>query len=148
MRVCRTVIVMLALIGAGHFCRAQSDSANREAQVQRAAVESSPAPHKGTVPATPPSAQAEALKPTVEQEIEALKNRISQLENEVRQARARALSDSNDAATLKVAEKELIAGSAPAITQAAPQSSSQTTPSGPPTTQITATATIPGSGPR
>jgi hypothetical protein len=104
-------------------------------------------PDKGTVPATVPSAQGEALKPTVEQEIEALKNRISQLENEVRQARAGVLNDSNDAATLKAAEKDLIAGSVPAISQtpgaAVSPSSSQTTPSGPPTTQITATATTP-----
>jgi hypothetical protein len=59
----------------------------------------------------PASSQAkQELKPTVEQEIEALKKRIDELENEVKQARALALADSADTAALKTAEKALVAG--------------------------------------
>src|ERR1035441_10677595 len=43
----------------------------------------------------PPAAKQE-LKPTVEQEIDALKNRIDQLETEVKEAKAAALADSTD----------------------------------------------------
>jgi len=87
------------------------------------------------------------LKPTVEQEIEALKNRIGELENEVRQARAASPGDSNDAVTLKSAEKELLAGTgAPGVSHgsaSAQSGSSTTSTTGPPVTQITATATSP-----
>ena len=44
------------------------------------------------------------------QEIEALKSRIDQLENEVQEEKARALADSADTAAIKAAEKDLIAG--------------------------------------
>jgi hypothetical protein len=54
--------------------------------------------------------------PTVAQEIESLKARIEQLENEVREEKARKLADvSNDAAALKAAEKDLLAGGGNAI---------------------------------
>jgi hypothetical protein len=61
------------------------------------------------VPPAPPQAKQD-LKPTVEQEIEALRNRIDELENQVKQARALALADSADTAALKSAEKALVAG--------------------------------------
>jgi hypothetical protein len=56
------------------------------------------------------SADKQELQPTVAQEIEALKSRIDQLENEVKEERARALADSADTAAIKAAEKELVAG--------------------------------------
>jgi hypothetical protein len=82
------------------------------------------------MPSVPQAATTAELKPTVEQEIEALKNRIGELENEVRQARAASPGDSNDAVTLKSAEKELLAGTgAPGVSHgsASAQSGSSTT---------------------
>jgi hypothetical protein len=73
---------------------------------------------KSNPPATPntntPQASAATpkpqLQPTVAEEIEALKTRVEQLENEVRAAKAAALADSSDTAAMKAAEKELLAG--------------------------------------
>jgi TolA-binding protein len=59
------------------------------------------------------------LQPTVAQEIEALKSRIDQLENEVKEEKARALADSTDTAALKAAEKELVAGNGSAALNSA-----------------------------
>src|ERR1700739_3251907 len=70
-----------------------------------------PAADKGTGPPASSSASKQELKPTVEQEIEALKKRIDQLESEVKEAKAAVLADSSDSAALKAAEKNLVAGS-------------------------------------
>ena len=77
-----------------------------------------PTADKGTVPAAASSTAKQDLKPTVEQEIEALKSRIDPLESEVKQAKVAALADSNDTAALKAAEKSLVAssGAVPAST--------------------------------
>jgi hypothetical protein len=87
--------------------------------VQRANAESAPVPDKGSVPATAAGARAETLKPTVEQEIEALKNRINELENEVREARVSSHNDGGaaDAAALKAAASQLAAPTALVPTQ-------------------------------
>src|SRR6201998_3564298 len=69
-----------------------------------------PAADKGTAPPASSSVSKRELKPTVEQEIEALKTRIDQLENEVKEAKTAALADSGDSAALKAAEKNLVAG--------------------------------------
>ncbi len=100
----------------------QSVSSNTTAAVSNAAV----------------SSKKEDPKPTVEQELDALKNRISELENEVRQARAMGLADNSDTAALKAAEKQLLSGNvqadahtatsdAPAAAQEAPKTSTPTT---------------------
>ena len=90
MSVIRAVIMTLAVIvGTVSLSVAQSNPINPGIREQRASAESVATPDKGTVPATAPKSETETLKPTVEQEIEALKNRISELENEVRQARRR-----------------------------------------------------------
>ncbi len=83
-----------------------------------------PASTKTNEPAATPAATKQELKPTVEQEIEALKNRIDQLENEVKVAKTAALADSSDTAALKAAEKALVAGSGavPASTGVTPTS--------------------------
>jgi hypothetical protein len=57
---------------------------------------------------TSPDAAKPVSESSVEQQIEALKARIDQLENEVREQKARSLADSDDAAALKAAEKELL----------------------------------------
>jgi hypothetical protein len=99
-------------------CLAQSATpdANLTATVDPPAA-ATPAP---STPATPnggadathatPSADKQDLQPTVSQEIDVLKTRIDQLENEVKEEKARALADSSDTAAIKAAEKELIAG--------------------------------------
>ena len=86
------------------------------------AEDSPPATDKGTVPAAASSASKPELKPTVEQQLEALKNRIDELEKEVREAKAAALADSADTTALKSAEKALVAGSGsvPANSTASP----------------------------
>ena len=69
------------------------------------------APDAGTARSATTAPQPK-LQPTVAEEIDALKARIDQLENEVRAAKAASLADSADTAALKAAEKELVAGSA------------------------------------
>ena len=67
------------------------------------------APDTGT--SQPSTAAAKpAIQQTVDQKIDALENRIEQLEDEVKEARAAALVDSNDTAAMKEAEKNMVAG--------------------------------------
>src|SRR5271169_2229583 len=143
----RFVTLSVLIVGTPLLNVAQNSSSSQPSQDQRAKLDPPSAPDKPNVPSAPPAATAAELKPTVEQEIEALKNRIGELENEVRQARAASLGDSNDAATLKSAEKELLAGAgSPGLTHgsgSAQSGSPTTSTTGPPNTQITATATSP-----
>jgi hypothetical protein len=61
-------------------------------------------------------------QPTVAQDIETLKARIEQLELEVKAQQVHILADTDDAAALKAAEKELIAGNgSPALSSAKPK---------------------------
>ena len=89
--------------------------------------DSTPAADKG---ATPPSATAPKpeLKPTVEQQIEALQNRIDELQSALKTVRASALADT-DAKALTAGEKSLVAGSG-AATSSAPAPNAVSTPSG------------------
>jgi len=143
----RFVTLSVLIVGTPLFNVAQNSSSSQSSQDQRANLDPPSASDKPSVPSAPQAATAAELKPTVEQEIEALKSRISELENEVRQSHAEKPVDSNDAATLNAAAKELVAGSAaPGVSHgsASPQSGSSTTSTtGPPVTQITATATSP-----
>jgi len=115
----RNAMTLTALaVGMTCACLAQSATpdANLTATVDPPAA-ATPAP---STPATPnggadathatPSADKQDLQPTVSQEIDVLKTRIDQLENEVKEEKARALADSSDTAAIKAAEKELIAG--------------------------------------
>ena len=80
-------------------------------------------------------ASSAAPQPTVMQEIEALRSRIEQLENEVKAERARSLADSEDTAALKAAEKEVVgatANPAPAL-HAAAQAANPPSPAAPAT---------------
>ncbi|MGO8933967.1 MAG: outer membrane beta-barrel protein [Terracidiphilus sp.] len=105
-------------VGMTCACLAQSatPAANLTASVDPPAAAtpatSTPAAPNGGADAThaTPSADKQELQPTVSQEIEALKGRIDQLENEVKEEKARALADSADTAAIKAAEKELVAG--------------------------------------
>ena len=98
-------------VGMNSLSQAQSNAPTQTSPDLATRVEDSPAAtDKGTAPAERAAAKQE-LKPTVEQQLEALKNRIDQLESEVKQAKAAALADSADTAALKTAEKALVAGS-------------------------------------
>ena len=104
---------------------AQAETTGATPWAQTAAVDPPAGPDKGTLaPASSPS-QTRELKPTVEQELEALKNRIAELENEVRQARAEKLGDgAANAAALRSATKELVAGTPAGATAVTTGSSS------------------------
>jgi hypothetical protein len=143
----RFVTLSVLIVGMPLFNLAQNGSSSQPSQDQKAKLDPPSAADKPSMPSVPQAATTAELKPTVEQEIEALKNRIGELENEVRQARAASPGDSNDAVTLKSAEKELLAGTgAPGVSHgsaSAQSGSSTTSTTGPPVTQITATATSP-----
>jgi hypothetical protein len=110
----RFIALAVLAVGTPLFNLAQNSASSPVPQEQRAKLDPPAAADKTNVPAAPAAAEKQELKPTVEQEIEALKNRIGQLETEVKQARAEALADSNDTAALKAAEKQLLAGTAAA----------------------------------
>jgi hypothetical protein len=143
----RFVTLSVFIVGTPLFNMAQDGASSQASQDQRAKLDPPSAADKPSVPSAPQAATAAELKPTVEQEIEALKSRISDLENEVRQAHAERPADSNDAANLNAAAKELMAGSAtPGVSHgpaSAQSGSSTTSTTGPPVSQITATATSP-----
>jgi hypothetical protein len=87
MKAILAVIPILGLtLGFASFAVAQSTSPSGGGLDPRTGAEAPTSHDKGTVLPTTPSAPTETLRPTVEQEIEALKNRINQLEDEVRKA--------------------------------------------------------------
>ena len=105
------VTVFVFILGMGLLAPAQTSGANPSGAEQKAASEPGGVSDRGNVGPAASTSQREELKPTVEQEIEALKQRINQLENEVRQARTEKLEDgTSDAAALKTATKQLVAG--------------------------------------
>ncbi len=78
------------------------------------------APENTTAPANPALAPQSDFELSVERQIDALKARIGQLEDQVKQERAERLQGAADAAALSAAEKELVAGDArPATASAA-----------------------------
>src|ERR1700683_4115120 len=90
------------------------------ASVDPPATPATATPNGGTDATHPPAGEAKPeLQPTVTQEIEALKGRIDELENEVKEEKARALADSTDTAAIKAAEKELVAGNGSAALSSA-----------------------------
>ena len=108
----RNAMTLTALtVGMSLVCVAQTSTPNQAPPDLRASADPPPAPDKGSVP---PAATANAkpeLQPTVDQKIDALVNRVNELENQVKAAQAALLADSSDTAAMKAAEKELVAGS-------------------------------------
>jgi TolA-binding protein len=78
----------------------------------KANVDPPPPPDKATVPPASAAGTKQELKPTVEDRIDALQKQIDELKNELRMAHAGTLADNDDAARLRTAERELVAGSA------------------------------------
>lgn len=103
----------LAVLAAGMDCAAQTGTATPAQSNFVASADPPPAPASasdtGSAQTSSVSASP-AAQPTVDQKIDMLMNRIEQLENEVKLARAAALADSNDTAAMKEAEKEMLAG--------------------------------------
>ena len=125
MRIILWKAMTLPALAVGMTCAVFAQSATTQstmtARVDPPATPASATPAPASpAPATPdPTADATHassgstqpdLQPTVTQEIEALKSRIDQLEDEVKEEKARALADSADTAAIKAAEKDLIAG--------------------------------------
>src|SRR3984957_4970807 len=114
----------LSAFTVGMTCACMAQSATTQ-PVQSASVDppASPAtgsPAAGTDATHPASNAAQPeIQPTVTQEIDALKSRIDQLENEGKEEKARALADSSDTAAMKAAEKDLVAGDGSAMLNAA-----------------------------
>ncbi|HTB96911.1 MAG TPA: outer membrane beta-barrel protein [Terracidiphilus sp.] len=90
---------------------AQSDAPSESASNVRASAESSAPADKGNAPATAAATPKPELQSTVDEKIDALQRQIDELKNELSAAKAAAVADSEDAAKLKVAAKELVAGS-------------------------------------
>ena len=120
----RVITLTVLTVSMPSFNVAQSSESQQTRQDQSAKMNSPAAPDKTNVSAAPPAAAKPELKPTVEQELEALKSRISELENEVRQARAEKVVDSDaNAAALKTATKEMLDGNGASVAGHAPASS-------------------------
>src|SRR5271165_3297086 len=86
------------------------------------------------------------IQPTVEQQLKALQDRVSELEKLLSMQHAASVADTTDAASLKSAEKELLAGgTAPGlnVTKPVPQDASQAAPA-PETKEISAQTTTKG----
>src|SRR5581483_5525114 len=101
------IVSMLAL------CATATSWSQTSAQAQtQVAQNDAPATADAKTTADPATSTKKELQPTVEQQLKAMQDRITQLENEVKAQRAAALADSNDTAALKAAEKEVVATSA------------------------------------
>jgi hypothetical protein len=97
-------------VGLSFVCMAQTSTPNQAPPDLRANADPPPAPDKGSLPPAATVNTKPELQPTVDQKIDALVNRVNELENEVKAARAALLADSSDTAAMKAAEKELVAG--------------------------------------
>ena len=142
----RTAVTLAFTVGV--TCAVYAQSAPTNSVSPQLVATAGPGANSGAAADTTGSAKAAQPDPqlTVTQEIEILKARIDQLENEVKEEKARALADSNDTAALKAAEKDLIAGTPallPGAVKAEPPASLQAAasapaPAAPPAPEISA----------
>lgn len=108
MRIIFWKAMTLTAFAVGMTCASFAQSApSQPGDTARVEPPATPNPGGDTTHGSASAAQPE-LQPTVTQEIEALKSRIDQLENEVKEQNARALADSEETSELKTAEKELV----------------------------------------
>lgn len=128
------------ILGASCASSAQSTSTNTTPPPQIASAEPAAVADTNASSKTPQP----QLQPTVAQQLDAMRARIEQLENEVQEQKARALADSQDTAALKSAEHELVAGTTQSATVTAGVSpslqaaSAATAPATPPPPEISA----------
>ena len=102
---CKAMTLAVLIIGIPSFSVAQANSPSNGSPDLRAGVEN-PTPDKGNV--SPASAgETPPPQPTVDQKIDLLMRRVTELESQVKAARAQLLADTSDTAALKAAEKEL-----------------------------------------
>jgi hypothetical protein len=78
-------------------------------QAQAAHLDPPAAPNAKTAQATGPAKTDKDIQPTVEEQLKAMQNRITELEREVQAQKTASLADSNDTAALKAAVKEVVA---------------------------------------
>jgi TolA-binding protein len=118
----KAMTLAVLTVSTSLFSFAQSSAPSQVPPDMTAKTDPPPAPDKGTVPPASAATTKQELKPTVEQQLEAMQSRIEQLEKEVKEAKVAALADSIDTAALKAAEKELVSGNAaqPALPSASP----------------------------
>src|SRR5271155_2658077 len=109
--VCQRAMTLIVLaVGTISLGTAQTGAPNPGQSNLSARSDPPPSPNSGAATVnTPPATTKSEIQPEVAAELLALKIRIEQLEKEVSLARA-AQPDSNDAATLDAAKKELTAG--------------------------------------
>jgi len=110
----KSAILVAVIAGIACDVLAQSAGAAQIQQNLTAKSEPPPAADAGSTKAGN-SSPTPKLQPTVTEELDALKSRIEQLENEVKVAKTAALADNKDTAALKAAEKELLTGNGAAM---------------------------------
>ena len=109
-RIVRNAFVLAAIAACVSFGSAQTSSGTPQANL-RASLDPAPPADKGPAPSAATAETKHDLKPTVDQQIDALQRQIDALKNELMQARAGATGSADDASRLKSAEHELVAGS-------------------------------------
>ena len=111
----RNALTLAALTACMPFSTmAQSNAGDSSQSDLRASLDPSAAPDKGATPSAAAAETTRELKPSVEQQIDALQKQIDQLKNDLIQARAEGAGSSDDASKLKTAERDLVAGGSPA----------------------------------
>ncbi len=133
--VLKTMTLAMFSVGVPVISTAQSSSASQPPPVLSASSEAPPG-DKGNVPPAASTAKPE-LQPTVDQKLDALQKQIDELKNELTAARAAASGNSEDAAKLKTAESEMVAGSPTASVAVGVSSSAAGQDAAPPAAQPT-----------
>jgi TolA-binding protein len=105
----RMAMTLSLLIGCAPTVGLAQTPATNASSSEARANDPTPAADRGSTSATATAMKPE-LKPTVEQQIEALQNRIDELQSALKTVRAAALADT-DAKELTAGEKSLVAGS-------------------------------------
>jgi len=123
-RIVRNAFVLAAFAACVSFGSAQTSSGTPVENLRASLDPAAPA-DKGPAPSAATAETKHDLKPTVDQQIDALQKQIDALKNELIQARAGMTGSADDALRLKGAEHELVAGS-PATASGAGFSSSAT----------------------
>lgn len=107
----------LTALVAGAVCTGMAQTAASDLKTQLTAEAGSPPPPDTHPSKTESAVTASVPQATMEQEIEALKSRLEELEKQVKANRAGATDSGSDAAALRAAEKALVNKDAPDAAQ-------------------------------